>query len=147
MLLQWYCNFVKRFLIILFTGVFLCNSSFAVIKGKGEVKMSQGSLNHFVDWIKLDEKHEGRRCKPSMFILSEDGEYSYSHMCCYSQCQDSYSNATIKKCERVSRVLCAVFSIRRVIIWDNGINRRAKIRSNWSHQEIKTELIRLGFFE
>ncbi len=80
-------------------------------------------------------------------ILSEDGEHSYSHMCCYSQCEDSYSNATIKKCERVSGVLCAVFSIRRVIIWDNGINRRAKFRSNWSHQEIKTELIRLGFFE
>ena len=33
------------------------------------------------------------------------------------------------------------------LVWANGINRRAKIRSNWSHQEIKTELIRLGFFE
>ena len=132
-----------RFILILVTGILFSNYSFAVIKGKGEVKMSSATLNHFTDWIKLDQKHDGRKCKPAMFIMSEDGEYSHSHICCYSQCQDSYSNDTIRKCERESGVLCAVFSIRRVIIWD----RRAKFRSNWSRQEIKTELIRLGFFE
>ena len=140
---------MKRILVIVALGLFFYNNSYSAIKGTGELKMSNRAVNHFISWCKKTEFREGRRCKPSMFIMSSDGQWSQGNICCYSSCQDIRSTKIIKTCERETGTLCGVFSIRKTIYWDNGINTRynkAKFSSKWSDEEFKSELTRLGFY-
>ena len=151
---------MKKIILILFFSVFLCNPSFSVIKGKGEVKMSERALDHFVNYIwgnfNVDITSleawatRARNPKPGMFIMSSDGEWTAAWYCPYSQCQDPGSSQTVKECERDTGVPCGVFAVRKTIYWDNGINtkkNKAKINSNWTLDQIKFELINLGFYE
>ena len=140
---------MKRILVIVALGLFFYNNSYSAIKGTGELKMSNRAVNHFISWCKKKEFRDGRRCKPSMFIMSSDGQWSQGNICCYSSCQDTRSKKIIKACERETGTLCGVFSIRRTIYWDNGINKKknkAKFSSKWSDEEFKSELTRLGFY-
>ena len=85
-----------------------------------------------------------------MFILSSDGDWSFSFWCPYSSCRDGGSKQIIEECERETGVNCGVFASRRTIYWDNGINKKknkARFSSKWSDEEIKSELKRLGFLE
>ena len=46
---------MKKILIIFFISVFFCNpSSYAVVKGKGEVKLSEQSLSNFLHYLRGD---------------------------------------------------------------------------------------------
>ena len=129
---------------------FFCNISYSAITGKGDLKMFERSVNHFIHWIKTKEIYEGNRCKPSMFIISSDGEWTQGNICCYASCQDTSSTQIVEQCERDTGVTCGVFSIRRTIYWTNEINTKtdkAKIKSRWSDQKIKDELKRLNFYD
>ena len=67
---------MKKFLGIIVLGLLLSSTSFAgVKKGKGEVKMSNQSLNNFLQYIRGKKGH-----KPMTFILSSDGVWS-SYWC------------------------------------------------------------------
>ena len=96
-------------------GLFFYNNSYSATKGTGEVKMSDRAVNHFIHWVKTKEFYEGNRCKPSMFIMSSDGNWTQGNVCCYSTCQDTFSTKIIKACERETGTTCGVFSIRRTI--------------------------------
>ena len=153
-------RYMKKIILIIFFSVFLCNPSFSVIKGKGEVKMSDRALNHFMNYIwgnfDVDISSveawatRARNPKPGMFIMSSDGEWSSAWYCPYSRCTDPGSSQTVKECERDTGVTCGVFAVRKTIYWDNGINtktNKAKINSNWTEDQIKFTLVNLGFYE
>ena len=135
--------------IIIFSFVF-CNMGFAAIYGKGELKMSDSAVNDFIDWVKMKKTHNGNRCKPSMFIMSSNGIWTQGNMCCYSQCQDTYSKEIVEYCERATGVLCGVFSIRKTIYWTNDLNTKKdklRVKSKWSDQRIREELKRRKFID
>ena len=122
-------------------------SSFAVIKGKGEVKMSDDAVDHFIQYIRGKIK-DGRRWKPAVFILSSNGEWHMAWYCPYNECIEN-ERKTVERCERETGVKCGVFAKRRTIYWENGINtktNKAKLKSKMSYEQIKSELTRLGFY-
>ena len=151
---------MKKIILIILFSVFLCNPSFSVIKGKGEVKMSDRALNHFLKYIwgnfDVDVSSleawatRARNPKPGMFIMSSDGVWSSAWYCPYSRCSDPGSSKDVRLCERETGVSCGVFAVRKTIYWDNGINtkkNKAKINSNWTEDQIKFTLVNLGFYE
>ena len=141
-------NLFLKFFIVLIFFFFFTNSSFSDIKGRGELKMSERAVSHFIDWVNTNEIYQGRRCKPSMFIISSDGQWTQGNVCCYPECQDTLSKKIIRKCESETRVMCGVFSIRRTIYWDNGINtkkNKAKINTRMTSSDVREKLKQIGF--
>ena len=151
---------MKKIILIFLMTFFFFNSGFSVIKGKGEVKMSDGALDHFANYIwgnfNVDlSKVEAwasrtKNPKPGMFIMSSDGKWTSAWFCPYSRCEDPGSSGTVKECERETDVRCGVFAVRKTIYWDNGINtkkNKAKVNRNMTFDQIKSLLISLGFYE
>ena len=138
---------MKRLLAYLFIALLWCNTANSATLGKGEVKMSDRSVRHFISWIKMNKIENGKRCKPSMFIMSADGKWTQGNKCCWTQCQDTASTRIIKACERATGTLCGVFSMRRVIFWDNGRvkKKRIKFSSKMTDSEIRAKLKESGF--
>ncbi len=128
-------------------GLLWSNTAHSATIGKGEVKMSDRSVRHFISWVKMKSFHEGRTCKPSMFIMSADGKWTQGNRCCWTRCEDTASTKIIKKCERVTGALCGVFSMRRVIFWDNGRDKRKRLKfsSKMTDSEIRAKLKEFGF--
>ena len=121
-------------------------SAEAAKKGKGEVKLSQRSLDHFIAYIR-GAVVNGERWNPMMFILSSDGLWSKYWYCPYAECRDAESNRTIVECQQATNVQCGVFAKRRTIYWDNGHNKKKpRINSKWSEAKIKEELTKAGFW-
>tara|TARA_Y100000031_G_scaffold153645_1_gene199384 strand:- start:802 stop:1374 length:573 start_codon:yes stop_codon:yes gene_type:complete len=139
---------MKKIILILVMSLLLYNpSSFAVIKGKGEVKMSDDAVNHFIQYIRGKIK-DGRRWKPAVFILSSNGEWHKAWYCPYNECIEN-ERKTVEQCERDTGVKCGVFAFRRTIYWENGINtkkNKTKFKKRMSDEHIKSELTRLGFY-
>ena len=141
---------MKKILAILILGLFFYNpSSFAVIKGEGEVKLSERSLQNFLWYLRGDwpERDKGKYT-PAVFVLSSDGAWSYFHWCGHTECWQN-EKKTVERCERETGVACGAFAVRRTIYWDNGINtskKKARFNSKWSDEEVKSELNRLGFY-
>ena len=140
----------KIFCIFLFSIFFWNSQTLSATKGKGEVKMSDRSLNHFKDYLS-GKIVKGEKWKPSTFILSSNGRWSFYFYCPYTQgCLDSEAARKIKDCERDTGVHCGVFARRYTIYWDNGINTKtdkAKAKSSWSLSKLKSELTKLGFYD
>jgi len=142
---------MKKILTIVFLYLFLYNPlGHAIIKGKGEVKLSERSLQNFLWYLRGDwpERAKGKYT-PGYFILSSDGDWSYFMWCGHNECW-SNEKPVVERCERETGVACGAFAVRRTIYWDNGINtstRKARFNSKWSDEEVKSELDRLGFYE
>ncbi len=142
---------MKNFFGILVLFLFFYNpSSFAVIKGKGEVKLTDRAVNHFIYYIRCEWPQSKKipGCKPSLFILSSNGDWNFTYYCAYNQCQ-SNEKKMVERCERETGVSCGTFALRRTIYWENGINtkeNKAKFKKKWSGHKIKDELARLGFY-
>ena len=141
---------MKKMLIIFVMCMLLYSpSSFAIVKGKGEVKLSERSLDNFVYYIKGDWPGRKKgRYNPAWFVLSSDGTWSTFQWCPYSECW-SNEKKSIEQCETTTGVQCGVFAKRRTIYWENGINtktNKAKLKSKMSYEQIKSELTRLGFY-
>jgi hypothetical protein len=144
---------MNKILGIIVLGLFLSGNAFAFTKGTGEVKMTDKALNHFIDYVQgksnFKKKVGDVKPKPSMFVLSSNGNWTAAWFCPYSSgCVDSLSAKTIKECERETGTTCGVFAARRTIYWDNGINtkkKKARFKSQMSGSEIRTKLTKLGF--
>ena len=137
----------KILLIIVMSSLMYNPSSFAVIKGKGEVKMSDDAVDHFIQYIRGKIK-DGRRWKPAVFILSSNGEWHMAWYCPYNECIEN-ERKTVERCERETGVKCGVFAKRRTIYWENEINtkkNKTKFKKRMSDDHIKSELTRLGFY-
>ena len=144
---------MKKILGIVVLGLLLIGNAYAFTKGEGEVKMTDKALNHFIDYVQgksnFKKKKGDTKPKPSMFILSSNGNWTAAWFCPYSNgCVDSLSAKTIKECERETGTNCGVFASRRTIYWDNGINtkkKKARFKSQMSGSEIRAKLTDLGF--
>ena len=144
---------MKKLLEILVLGLLLSGNAYAFTKGEGEVKMTDKALNHFIDYVQgksnFKKKKGDTKPKPSMFILSSNGNWTAAWFCPYSNgCVDSLSAKTIKECERETGTNCGVFASRRTIYWDNGINtkkKKARFKSQMSGSESRAKLTDLGF--
>ena len=134
-------------------GLLLSGNAYAFTGGKGEVKMTPRAVNHFIDYIQgksnFKKKVGNIKPKPSMFIISADGDWTAAWFCPYMEgCRDTLSKPTIRECESETRTICGIFAAKRTLYWDNGINtkkNKAKFKSKMSALEIKAKLTELGF--
>ena len=124
----------------------MSTTSFAgVKKGKGEVKLSERSVDWFIQYIRGKKQRN-----PAGFILSSDGRWANYHYCpMMKSCRASMYHVTIKKCEEQTGLECGLFARRYTILWKNGINpgkgKASTIRKKWSDAEIRAKLTELGF--
>ena len=143
---------MKKILWIIILGFFIYNtSSYASsVNGSGELKMSNRTVNAFIDYIKINKKVvNGKRAKPDSFIISSNGDWSWYWWCAHNECWTN-DKPKLEECERITGVTCGRFAKRRTVYWDNGINtkkKKARINSKMSDQEIRDELKKLGFIE
>ena len=151
---------MKKFIAVILISIFSYSTSYAFIKGKGELKMTDRALNHFANyvWGNFDVNltkvqayaSRTKNPKPLMFIISSDGDWTTAWYCPYSRCGDPDSKQTINNCERETGTTCGVFALRKRIYWENGINtktNKARINKNMDFERIKSLMISLGFYE
>ena len=124
-----------RFILIILISIFLSNQSFAKT-GKGELKLDKDTMEHLIMYMygAGNKKYSGsakRTHKPTIFLVSEDGTWSY-----YSYCPIEYHDGCIppnisqlkKLCEKGSRGSpCFVLAKKRRIVWKNG-GEKVKIK-------------------
>jgi len=136
---------MKKLLGILILSLLLSTTSFAgVKKGKGEVKMTENSVERFIMYIRGKKSQ-----KPLAFILSNDGDWSTYWYCGAGSCRDANYMPTIRECAEETGGECGLFARRKTIIWKNGINpakgKVSSISRKWSDTEIRAKLTELGF--
>ena len=137
---------MKKLLVIVVLGLLLSSTSFAgVKKGKGEVKMTENSVERFIKYIRAKK---GK--KPMTFILSSNGRWSTYWYCGHAGgCRAGNYMPTIRECEEKTGVDCGLFARKKTILWKNGINpgkgKASRISSKWSDAEIRAKLTELGF--
>jgi len=134
---------MRKIIVTIFLAISLVlaslGTSYAAKKGKGEVKLSQASLDNFIKYIR-GAVVKGERWTPMMFILSSTGGWSSFWYCPYSECVDAHSSKTIAECEQATNVQCGLFAKKRTIYWDNGHNKKKpRINSKWREAKIKKE--------
>ena len=68
--------------------------------------------------------------KPSIFVVSENGDWSYYQYCPFTRCTDTDQPRAIKKCEKESSgSSCYVMALERRIVWKNG-NKKLRIKKS-----------------
>ena len=68
--------------------------------------------------------------KPTIFIVSKNGNWSYYQYCPHTQCIDADQPRAIKRCEKGSRGSpCYVMALKRRIVWKNG-NKKLRIKKS-----------------
>ena len=136
---------MKKLLGILVLGLLLISSSAnAGSIGLGELKLSDGSVNHFIKYLK-----GGGGKKPLSFLVTLDGAGTYYWFCPVATCTPGNSRVEIKICEQYHNGKeCKIFARRRTVKWKNGINKgnkESRFNSKWSDAEIRAKLTELGF--
>ena len=111
---------MKKLLGILVLGLLLISSSAnAGSIGLGELKLSDGSVNHFIKYLK-----GGGGKKPLSFLVTLDGAGTYYWFCPVATCTPGNSRVEIKICEQYHNGKeCKIFARRRTVKWKNGINK------------------------
>ena len=136
--------FMKFFTILLFSLLITSNSNAAAGVGKGSITLSNGTVNHFYDYVK-----GGYGKKPGSFFVTVDGNGSSSWTCPEGQCQSVNVQEGNLACERYWQTECKLFAKSRTIKWKNGINpgkgKVSRMNSKWSNSEFKNKLRELGF--
>lgn len=137
---------MKNFFGIIILFLLLDSTSFAAVKkGKGEVQMTENSVERFITYIRAKK---GK--KPMTFILSSSGTWSTYWYCGHSGgCRAGNYMPTIRQCESDTNSECGLFARRYTILWKNGTNpgkgKASRINSKWSDAEIRAKLTELGF--
>ena len=144
---------MKKFLGILILGLILfatpTNVSFAMEYGFGELKLSNQVVNAFIKFIKGRNQNS-----PYLFSVAIDG-LAYQYWICsegLNRCSGGNHRIVNRDCLKYSKKYgsgaeCSVFAHNRTIKWVNGINKKTKINSMWSDEEIRAKLTELGFLE
>ena len=136
---------MKNFFGAIVLGLLLfTNGSRASSIGEGELKLSSGVTNYFIQYIR------GKGTKaPSAFYVTLDGTDAMYWYCDAGNCQTASVANDVKVCESKTGKKCKQFAFRRTVKWKNGINRgkgkSSKINSKWSDAEIRAKLTELGF--
>ena len=119
--------------------------------GKGELKLSQETINHFIDYLKGGIGKEGQSLnnKPVAFLVTVDGNGSYFWYCPWGECAQSSKKEMTYICADAYNQDCFFFALRRVVKWKNGINpgkgKKSKFSSKMSRNEVIAKLDELGF--
>mgnify|MGYP006075385491 FL=1 len=140
----------KKFFLSLILLLFFSFKSFAATDGKGQIQLSEQTINSFIDYItgKTSKHSKSVFNKPSTFWVTIDGSSSYWWYCNYSSCLDNSVNEK-KICEKYTGQSCKRFARVRYVRWDNGINPKgklAKFSSKMTSNEVRTKLTKLGFY-
>ena len=145
MLQIYMCRVILLFKFILILSLF-SNNSFAESKnGTGELKLSRGMVNYFIDYIR------GKQFRyPSVFYVTVDGTDGSSWYCSeMTNCRSGSLQLQLADCLRATGKECKRFAVKRTIKWNNGINlgkgKTSRIKNKWSDQEIRSYLKELGF--
>ena len=139
----------KLFLLLIIVFVFPIKSH--AIDGRGELQMSEQAVGSFIRYIRGETSNTGKKNafhKPSVFWITNDGQYGYWWYCAHSSC-GADSAMEKKACENGTGMECARFARKRYVRWDNGINpkgNKAKFSSKMSDSEIRAKLTKLGFY-
>tara|TARA_B100000427_G_C15355599_1_gene527422 strand:+ start:220 stop:834 length:615 start_codon:yes stop_codon:yes gene_type:complete len=147
---------MKKFLITLFVGLLICNTSVAKSKstGKGDLKLSDSLVEYFMKYSK--SKGQGN---PYIFVIapiSDKRNYARYWFCPSGNCRFENISKFINACEKTAKekykkkIKCFIFAKKRTIVWDNGINpgkgKKSKVRKKWNKQEYIAKLTELGFY-
>ena len=130
---------------------FFSFKSFAAIDGKGQIQISEKTVNSFIRYIIGDTTENNKNLfnKPSAFWVTIDGSTSYWWYCPHGGgCRDETARERIV-CERETGLSCSRFARGRYVRWDNGINPKgkvAKFSSKMSESEVRAKLTKLGFY-
>jgi len=140
-------RFIKLILIVS-SLTLLAFSADAGSTGKGELKLNDEAVRHFIKYIR------GKGSKsPMRYIISSDSSWSMYWYCPYGvgACRDDGGGAlqSVKKCEDKTGIHCGTFAMGRTVVWKNGINvgkgKASRINSKWSDSEIRAKLTEWGF--
>ena len=125
--------------------------SFAASDGKGEIQLSEQSVNSFINYItgKTSKNSKSLLNKPMSFWVTIDGMGHSWWYCKHSVCRDNSAEERAE-CERDHGQSCSRFARGRYVRWDNGINpkgKAAKFSSKMSESEVRAKLTKLGFYD
>ena len=128
-------------------GLLWCNTSQAGKYGEGDLQLSKGMADYFIQYI----RGKGNK-SPSDFYITLDGMDARYWTCSVNtSCASGTIKEDLKHCERETGQKCAKFAFRRSIKWKNGINpakgKASVINSKWSDAEIYAKLTELGFYK
>ena len=123
---------INIFFIIQF--LFFFNISNAGTWGKGELKLSKDTMEHLMMYLygagQTKYGYGKSKNKPTIFVVSEKGNWSYYQYCPHTQCLDANQPRAIKLCEKGSRGSpCYVMALKRRIVWKNG-NKKLRIKKS-----------------
>jgi hypothetical protein len=129
-------NFIKFLTIVLFfiKIITFSNIAYAANWGKGELKLSKATMEHLMMYLygagQPDYGFGKYKNKPTIFVVSKNGNWSYYQYCPYTQCIDADQPRAIKRCEKSSRGSpCYVMALKRRIVWKNG-NKKLRIKKS-----------------
>ena len=143
---------------LFFSNVVFGAGTFSVSKkyiGKGPLKLSQGMVDileyHFSGgrygkW----KKKQKTVWNPLFLVMSTDGRH-YSHYINshgqHYEAAGNYLGKARSKCKKKSGKECFVFSIGTKIVWDNGINKKRKLKRKEIFAGKTPEILsELGFY-
>ena len=147
--------FKKKISLAYFISIIILyqSSSYAGTWGKGELKFSTSTMNHFMRYLygAADPKSgfAHKKNKPSFFIAAKNGDWSYYSYCPYAKCVDPNLPKLIKLCEKGSRGSpCKVFALERRIVWKNG-GEKVRIKKSMLKDPISIALKikQAGFYD
>ena len=140
---------MKKILSTLFIFLLLTTSTYSK-SGKGNITLSKNAMEHFLDYLFGGAKNlnantgggtnnKGRKTKPLLFTLSEDGKSFSFNYCSFSSCTDPSRYKAIKSCENYSGgITCFTFAVKSKIVWKNnqnpkGLNLKKVIKEGRAH--------------
>jgi len=141
-----FSKFLKLLSFLLILTFFPINKSFAGKYGTGELKLTRGTVDHFIEYIR------GAQNKfPADFYVTVDGTDSIRWFCrVKTNCSEGSIVQDLADCLRSTGKECKKFARQRIIRWQNGINpgkgKISKINSKWSDEQIIDKLVELGFY-
>ena len=135
---------MKKILILTFFTILLTLKSYAATDGRGEVKLSDSTVQWFLKYL----RGKGNNT-PMVFYITLDGQGSYYWTCPHGSCRGGNSKDEISKCSIYYGKDCKRFARGRTIRWKNGINigkgKASIINSRWDDSKIIAKLTELGF--
>ena len=144
---------MKKILIAIVISICSLNNLYAnsSVFGKGELKLSSSTVNHFIDYLKggVGEGGASLHNTPVAFLVTTDGLGAYFWYCAHGECAMGSRRDMINVCSLEYGKDCYFFASRRTVKWKNGINpgkgKTSKFSSKMSKNEVLAKLDELGF--
>ena len=141
---------MKKTLAIVVLSLLLSGKSYAGPDGKGEITLSNNSINNFIAYLRGGiGTSSSTQNRPMVLWITLDGNRTYWWYCSHGQCLDTNPVEERKICESATGQECARFAKGRYVKWKNDINpgrgKESKFNTKWSDTEITAKLTELGF--